>query len=298
MHYLLLQRTAQQAVLAIILLCSISISGITMAGMQHYQVPLGNVNWQSSSKKLHCTLSHDIPLYGTAAFTQTAGRKLEFRLTAKRQASRTRDSAHLRSLPPEWKHQADVVDLGEIPVHKGDIPFQLQENVSRRILAELQKGMFPTFSYRDWADARDEVTVVLPGINIKPALDEFIACLTNLPVYKFSDFKDSLLHFAFGKSTLNKKNRKRLDELVRYIKTDPQLKYIDITGHTDDIGRRRSNEKLSQQRNQSVKKYLIAKGVSPQLFKLKALGERSPKASNRTDKGRAQNRRTMVRLIK
>ncbi|MCF6256268.1 MAG: OmpA family protein [Gammaproteobacteria bacterium] len=295
-HDSLLQRTAQQAVLAIILLCGTS--GVTMAGMQHYQAPLGNVNWQTSSKKLHCTLSHDIPLYGTATFTQTAGRKLEFKLTAKRQASRNRDRAHLRSLPPEWKHQTSVVDLGEIPIHKGNTPFQLQEDLSRRMLAELQKGMFPTFSYRDWADARDEVTVVLPGINIKPVLDEFITCLTNLPVYKFSDFKDSLLHFAFGKSTLNKKNRKRLDELVRYIKTDPQLKYIDITGHTDDIGRRRSNDKLSQQRSQAVKNYLIAKGVSPQLFKLKALGERSPKASNRTDKGRAQNRRAMVRLVK
>ncbi len=295
-HCSLLQRTAQQAVLVIILLCGIS--GVTMAGMQHYQAPLGNVNWQTSSKKLHCTLSHDIPLYGTATFTQTAGRKLEFRLTVKRQASRNRDRAHLRSLPPEWKHQTGVVDLGEIPIHKGNTPFQLQEDLSRRMLAELQKGMFPTFSYRDWADARDEVTVALPGINIKPVLDEFITCLTNLPVYKFSDFKDSLLHFAFGKSTLNKKNQKRLDELVRYIKTDPQLKYIDITGHTDDIGRRRSNDKLSQQRSQAVKNYLISKGVSPQLFKLKALGERSPKASNRTDKGRAQNRRAMVRLVK
>jgi len=292
----LLRRTRQQTVLPAILLCSIS--STVLAGIQHYQAPLGNVNWQTSSKKLHCTLSHDIPLYGTATFTQTAGHKLAFRLVVKRQASRTKDRAHLRSLPPEWKHQASVADLGEIPIHKGDTPFQLQENLSRRILAELQKGMFPTFSYRDWADARDQVTVTLPGINIKPVLDEFITCLANLPVYKFADFKDSLLHFTFGKSTLRKKDQKRLDELVRYIKTDPQLKYIDITGHTDNVGRRSSNDKLSQQRSLAVKNYLIAKGVSPQLFKLKALGERRPKASNRTDKGRAMNRRVMVKLVK
>lgn len=271
---------------------------MAIAGMQHYQAPLGNVSWQTSSKKLHCTLSHDIPLYGTATFTQTAGHKLEFRLTVKQQASRTNDIAHLRALPPAWKHQVSVVDLGEVPVHKGDTPFQLQESLSRRMLAELQKGMFPTFSYRDWADARDQVTIALPGINIKPALDEFITCLTNLPVYKFADFKDSLLHFAFGKSTLSKKDRKRLDELVRYIKTDPQLKYINITGHTDSIGQRRSNDVLSQQRSQAVKNYLIAKGVPPQLFKLKALGERRPMASNRTDEGRAQNRRVMIKLVK
>ncbi len=295
MHHLL-QQTAQQVMLPLILLCSIS--GVTMAGMQHYQAPLENVNWQTSSKKLQCILSHDIPLYGTATFAQTAGHKLGFKLVVKRQASRAKDRAHLRSLPPEWKHRVDVVDLGEIPIHKGDTPFQLQENLSRRMLAELQKGMFPTFSYRDWADARDQVTVSLPGINIKPVLDKFIACLANLPIYKFTDFKDSLLHFAFGKSTLSKKDRKRLDELVRYIKTDPQLKYIDITGYTDNVGRRRSNDKLSQQRSQAVKNYLITKGISPQLFKLKALGERHPEASNRTDEGRARNRRAMVELVK
>jgi len=283
-------------VLPLILLCNIS--GSTIAGIQHYQAPLGNVSWQTSSEKLHCTLSHEIPLYGTATFAQAAGHKLEFKLVVKRQASRVRDRARLRALPPEWKHQVSVVDLGEIPIHKGDTPFQIKEDLSRRMLVELQKGMFPTFSYRDWADARDQVTVALPGINIKPVLDEFITCLANLPIYKFSDFKDSLLHFPFGKSTLSRKNQDRLDKLVRYIKTDPQLKYIDITGHTDNVGRRRSNDKLSQQRSQVVKNYLIAKGISPQLFKLTALGERSPKASNRTDEGRAQNRRAMVRLVK
>jgi len=279
--------------LSTILLCSSSI-----AGMQHYQAALNNVSWETTSKKLYCALSHNIPLYGTATFAQTAGHKLEFKLVVKRQASRTKDRAHLRALPPEWKHQVNMVDLGEIPVHKGDTPFQLQEDLSRRILVELQKGMFPAFTYRDWADARDQVTVTLPGINIKPVLDEFITCLANLPVYKFADFEDSLLHFAFGKSTLGKKDRERLDKLARYIKTDVELKYIDITGHTDNVGRRRSNDKLGQRRSQTVKNYLIAKGVSPQLFKLKSLGERRPKASNRTDKGRAQNRRAMVKLIK
>lgn len=282
--------------LSIAVLCSIS--NITMAGIQHYQAPLGQVNWRTSSEKLLCTLSHNIPLYGTATFAQTAGRTLEFRLMVKRKASRARDSAHLRVMPPEWKHQVNVVDLGKIPIHKGDTPFRLQENLSRRMLSELQKGMFPTFSYRDWADARDQVTVTLPGINIKPVLDTFITCLANLPVYAFADFKDSLLHFAFGKSTLSKKDQKRLDKLVRYINTDSQLKHIDVISHTDNVGRRHSNDKLSQQRSQAIKSYLIAKGISPQLFTLKSLGERNPKASNLTDEGRARNRRAVVRLVK
>jgi len=292
----LFRRTVQQAVLpAAVLLYSIS-SG-TLAGMQHYQAPLGNVNWQTSSKKMHCTLSHDIPLYGTATFAQTAGHKLAFKLVVKRKASRTRDSARLRALPPEWKHQVGVVDLGEVPIHKGDTPFQLQEELSRRMLAELQKGMFPTFSYRDWADARDQVTVTLPGINIKPVLDEFISCLAKLPVYKFTDFKTNLLHFAFGQHKLTEKDRKQLDAVARYLKSDQEVKQVVISGHTDNVGRQRNNDKLGQRRSEAVKNYLVSKGISAKLFKTQSHGERQPKTTNRTDKGRMQNRRAIVTLI-
>jgi outer membrane protein OmpA-like peptidoglycan-associated protein len=282
--------------LATLMLCGLS--GVATAGMQHYQAPLDNVSWNASSKELHCTLSHEIPLYGTATFAQSAGEKLGFKLTTKRKATRNKDSGHLRSLPPEWKHQVDVVDLGNVTVHKGSTPFKLQEALSRRMLAELQKGMFPTFSYRDWADARDRVTVALPGINIKPVLDEFISCLANLPVYKFSDFKTNLLHFAFGKHELITKDRRRLDDLARYLKSDPTVKQIIISGHTDNIGRRRSNDKLSQRRSKAVKDYLVAKGIPVKLFKLQSHGERKPTVSNRTDKGRAQNRRAIVTLVR
>jgi len=275
-----------------------SVTGNVAAGIQHYQAPLDSVSWKTTSQKLYCSLSHDIPLYGTATFAQSAGEELGFKLTVKRKARRDKDVAHLRSLPPEWKHQISAVDLGEVSVHKGDTPFQLKTDLSRRMLAELQKGMFPTFSYRDWADARDQVTVSLPGIHIKPVLDEFISCLTRLPIYKFADYKINLLHFDFGKYALLKKDRKRLDDVARYLKTDPEVKQVIISGHTDNVGRRRSNDKLGNRRSQAVKEYLVSKGVSPTLFKTKSLGERQPKATNRTDKGRAENRRAMVTLIR
>jgi outer membrane protein OmpA-like peptidoglycan-associated protein len=280
----------------LLLLCAMS--NMAAAGIQHYQAPLDSVTWKASSKKLHCTLTHEIPLYGTATFAQNAGDKLGFTLSAKREATRGKDSAHLRALPPQWKHQVSVVDLGKVAVHKGGTPFQLKADLSRRMLAELQKGMFPTFSYRDWADARDQVTVTLPGINIKPMLDEFITCLANLPVYKFSDFKINLLHFAFGKYELSTKARKRLDDVARYLKSDPSVKKIEISGHTDNIGRRRSNDALGKRRSKAVKDYLVAKGVPVKLFKLITHGERKPKASNRTDKGRAENRRASVTLVR
>ena len=92
-----------------LLLCAWS-SG-TLAGLQHYQAPLHQVEWKTSSKKLHCALSHDIPLYGRATFSQDAGENLVFRMEVKQAATRNRDKARLRSMPPEWKHQIQAVDL-------------------------------------------------------------------------------------------------------------------------------------------------------------------------------------------
>lgn len=273
-------------------------SAPVFAGTQHYEAPLDSVQWEASSKELHCSLTHDIPLYGQAKFAQSAGEELTFTLRVKNKATRKKDIARLRSMPPEWKHQISVVDLGDIPVIKGNTPFKIEGGIPGRMLAELQKGMFPTFSYRDWTDARDQVTVALPGVNIKESLDEFISCLGKLPIYKFADFKTNLLHFAFGKHSLTKKDRKRLDAVAKYIKSDPSVKRVEIYGHTDNVGRKRNNDKLGKRRSASVKKYLVSKGVSADIFKLISHGERKPKVSNRSDKGRATNRRASVVLIR
>ncbi|NOX75447.1 MAG: OmpA family protein [Gammaproteobacteria bacterium] len=267
-----------------------------MAGSQHYQAPLDGVRWQASSQKRHCSLTHNIPLYGQANFAQSEGGQLGFTLRVKRHATHSGGHARLRSLPPEWKHQVDAVDLGEVTVHKGEQPFRFDAPLSRRLLAELQKGMFLTLSYRDWADARDRVNITLPGIHIKPALDEFITCLSKLPVYLFADFKNIELRFDFGKASLTKKDRNRLDKLAMYLNSDPSVKQIVIEGHTDNIGRRRSNDKLGTRRSQAIKQYLAGKGIASNKFKLSSWGERRPKASNRTDQGRALNRRASVTL--
>jgi outer membrane protein OmpA-like peptidoglycan-associated protein len=274
------------------------LSNPALAGLQHYQAPLDAVVWETSAKKHYCSLSHDIPLYGRATFAQAAGESLGFTLSVKRKATRDQDRAHLRALPPAWMHQVAAVDLGEVPVHKGARPFQFDAALARRLLAELQQGMFPTLSYRDWADARDQVSVALPGIHIKQAMDEFVSCLARLPIYKFGDYQHSLLHFDSGKYALSDQARRRLDAVAKYLKTDPEVKRIEVHGHTDNVGSKRSNDRLAKRRSQAVEDYLMAKGVSTKLFSIKSFGERKPAAPNRSDKGRAQNRRVTVTLSK
>jgi outer membrane protein OmpA-like peptidoglycan-associated protein len=76
------------------------------------------------------------------------------------------------------------------------------------------------------------------------------------------------------------------------------VKRIDVEGHTDDVGRNAANNKLGEQRGKAIQEYLQGQGIPPALFKLKSFGETKPKDSNRTDAGRARNRRATVTLIK
>ena len=73
---------------------------------------------------------------------------------------------------------------------------------------------------------------------------------------------------------------------------------IEIEGHTDSVGPDDRNQKLSQDRSQSVVNYLISKGISGDRLKAKGFGESKPIDTNDTDAGRANNRRVEFTVLK
>lgn len=72
--------------------------------------------------------------------------------------------------------------------------------------------------------------------------------------------------------------------------------YVDVYGHTDNVGQAAYNMNLSQQRADSVSRYLQSRQVLPQRIETRGMGEGHPVASNRTAQGRAQNRRVEIKL--
>lgn len=101
--------------------------------------------------------------------------------------------------------------------------------------------------------------------------------------------------FGTGKSKLPKAV-KELDVLTEFM-TNRENVVIMIEGHTDNVGSYAVNDRLSLKRAESVKDYLVDKGISPLRIKTKGYGERRPIASNNTDWGRKLNRRTEVIII-
>jgi outer membrane protein OmpA-like peptidoglycan-associated protein len=99
------------------------------------------------------------------------------------------------------------------------------------------------------------------------------------------------IFFDIGKATLRPESNAELDRLVKLMKDVPNLK-IEISGHTDNTGSASLNQTLSQDRAQAVVNYLIGKGVSSSRMKAMGYGSSRPVASNGTEDGRQQNRRT------
>ncbi len=87
-----------------------------------------------------------------------------------------------------------------------------------------------------------------------------------------------------------------LNRLVAFLKENATLQ-VEISGHTDNVGSDAANLQLSQQRAKSVTDYLAEHGIPASRLKAKGYGETKPIDSNDTDTGRAQNRRTELKII-
>lgn len=109
-------------------------------------------------------------------------------------------------------------------------------------------------------------------------------------------FKLENVYFDTNKWDLKPESYPALSGLLSSMKGNKKMK-IEIAGHTDSQGDDASNMLLSQRRANAVMEYLISKGVEPERMIAKGYGETVPVASNETADGRAQNRRTEVRII-
>lgn len=105
------------------------------------------------------------------------------------------------------------------------------------------------------------------------------------------------VNFKSGKSTILKNSFELLDQVANVFIQYPRIKKVQVEGHTDDKGRAKSNQRLSQKRADAVVKYLTDKGVEPARLIATGLGEDKPIADNGTKEGRAQNRRVEFNII-
>ena len=108
---------------------------------------------------------------------------------------------------------------------------------------------------------------------------------------------DERVLFDFDKSTLKQSGKEALKGYLKEARAHlKSARTVKITGYTDNVGSKKYNLKLSQQRAKAVRDYLVKLGADPKKMKVSGVGEAKPIASNKTKEGRAKNRRVEIEV--
>lgn len=279
-----------------LLACGFAISA--QARVHNYGADLHESDWIQDGSPVNCQLRHQIPNYGEAIFSKSVDQDLQFSISVSRSPKNKDTEATLQSHPPVWKRGVASRDLGTVGITSTSRAFNMGRDMARRLLLELEEGMFPTLYYSDWADGKDEVNVAISAVNFHEAQRKFLTCLSGLLPYGYEDIKSSRLQFPYKKIVLTGEVKQQLDKIAKYLKGNTEQIKVRIDGHSDSRGLRRHNYKISLKRANIVKAYLIKKGVKANQITVRGFGESKPIVSNRTRKGRAKNRRVEVTLLK
>lgn len=102
--------------------------------------------------------------------------------------------------------------------------------------------------------------------------------------------------FDSGSSSVSPGAARRLSSLAQTLGRYPASEIV-VRGYTDSVGSEASNLRLSEDRANNVRNYLVNDGVSPNRITAMGLGEQFPVATNRTEAGRQQNRRVEIEIV-
>ena len=134
------------------------------------------------------------------------------------------------------------------------------------------------------------------GTAVNTRVDEVVAANRRL-VYTVTLSEDQG-NFKFGATDLPDEAKTRLDEVIAQLKANPNNIFIEIEGHTDNVGGKELNERLGLERAEAVKRYRYEQHQVPlHTINVISYGEDKPVAPNRTRADRAKNRRVVVKVL-
>lgn len=268
-----------------------------------FDAPMAYSNWKTNSSKLECTLSHTIPGYGEATFSQFSGGHQHFVLESILGRVQPGYAKIIVSLP-RWKYNDQPILLGKIPVSMGQTTIKLSTITVYQLLESLSRGRTPAFVMTPANTANNvrslsQDKIVLSAIGFQKPYKEYLDCISQMIIHPFSNLKESVLYFESGSTILSRDNEARLKELAAFIRADGKIRKIALEGYSDSKGNYQANVQLSYERMWAVKDFLVMyHGISPKMINMKDFADRGAVATNKTAEGRAKNRRVVVKLYR
>jgi outer membrane protein OmpA-like peptidoglycan-associated protein len=185
-----------------------------------------------------------------------------------------------------------IISLG---ISGGSPPYNITWSNGVKNQQKISKLPAGTYSYEvaDQNNCRSHGTIVFTQPDIPE--DPFKEGLRNIEVGAALILNN--IFFTTGKSTLLPESNVELDKIVDFL-NEGTVSLIEISGHTDNEGTDAVNEKLSQERAQSVVSYLVSKGIASTRLQAAGYGESKPLDTNQTPEGRSKNRRVEFLVLK
>lgn len=223
--------------------------------------------------------------------------------------------------------------FGDLDIYGFDLPFHLQpeqvtylkgivydatskQKISAKFeLIDLETGNVVVTSFSD--EKTGEYLVCLPSNHdyaLNVAKKDYLFYSENFTLKATQDLKpfekdvplDKIevgksvvlknVFFETAKFDLKHQSKVELNKLVAFLNSSPTLK-VEIGGHTDNVGKPKDNQLLSENRAKSVRDYLVENGIDASRLTTKGYGDTLPIATNETEEGRAENRRTEFKVV-
>ncbi len=218
-------------------------------------------------------------------------------------ASQAQPPVQNASIPKDAPVDVTITDFKDNPLpneimifrsKKNEREYQGQTNDAGKFSTRLPAGDVYNIFILGFKDSTSIDSLVIPALQGNQYYkNPFVVTYQFLPA---KSFVLENCNFDLGKATLQESSFTVLDELVSYLKRKDDEK-IELGGHTDNVGSAASNLKLSLDRANTVKAYLVSKGIDETRINAKGYGSTKPVADNKTAAGRAENRRTEVTIL-
>ncbi len=182
------------------------------------------------------------------------------------------------------------------------IEYLKRENERLRLQMKDQKEIIEELNSREGGASYDDIKKAIDEYNASQKKPEPKAEIKaevikeQKAVQEKIKSKASSIQFEKGNPVLKKSSYAAIDELIKVLDEQPNAK-VEIKGHTDNVGSKASNDKLSQQRSDAIKDYLLKKGVKADRVKSIGMGDSEPIEDNKTAKGRESNRRVEIKIL-
>lgn len=185
--------------------------------------------------------------------------------------------------PPNWStHIGKLMNPNLKSISKGQL---VVEGTNIAMRGEVRNEAVRQTIASDFASALNTTYVIKNGLRVtgssQAVVDQTLA--------------NRIIEFESGSALLTESGKAILDEMATALKK-VNIKKVEVIGHTDNLGTQARNLALSRSRADSVKTYLVVKGIPSELIGTSGMGPDQPIVANTTDEGRRRNRRIEFRV--